>query len=153
MSNNSTINVVTKKEIQLKKDKIAFNTLKVNITIYHTYPLLYSKGDIQMVSNNSTINVVTNKIYSKQNVAIYLDYFYILIMTTYSTSLYNIYIIDNIWHIFVSNISTEYKYKYNLKIYILFKYFIAFMYNVGMLILPFLHNLDLRQMFLSPYLH
>ena len=56
VSNNSTINVETKNNRE-KKDKIEFNTLKIYITIYYTYQLLYCKGRIQMMSNESNINV------------------------------------------------------------------------------------------------
>ena len=45
-----------------KKDKITFNTLRVYITTYHTYQLLYCKGHIQMISNDSIINVETKTI-------------------------------------------------------------------------------------------
>ena len=36
-----------------------FNSLRIYITIYHTYPLLYCKKHVQVVSNNSMINVET----------------------------------------------------------------------------------------------
>ena len=51
------INVETNKICSKENDKIAFNTLRIYITIYHTYQLLYCKGHIQMMSNDSTINV------------------------------------------------------------------------------------------------
>ena len=58
MSNGSIINVETK-TIGEQNGKIAFNTLGIYITIYHTYLLLYRKGHNSMISNNSTINVDT----------------------------------------------------------------------------------------------
>ena len=39
--------------------KIASNTIRINITIYHTYQLLYCKGHIQMMSNDRTMNMKT----------------------------------------------------------------------------------------------
>ena len=41
--------------------KISFNTLRIYITVYHTYPLLYCKGHMQIMGNDSTINVETKK--------------------------------------------------------------------------------------------
>ena len=59
MSNDSTINVETKNNRLKKKTKLHLNTLKIYITMYHTYFLLYCKGHIQMMSNDRTINVET----------------------------------------------------------------------------------------------
>ena len=42
-----------------ENDKIAFNTIRICITIYNTYILLYCKRHIQMRSNDSIINVET----------------------------------------------------------------------------------------------
>ena len=42
-----------------QNDKIPSNTIRIYITIYHTYRLLYCKEHIQMMSNDSTINVET----------------------------------------------------------------------------------------------
>ena len=36
---------------------VAFNTLRMYITIYHTYRLLYCKEHIQITGNYSTINL------------------------------------------------------------------------------------------------
>ena len=61
-NNNRTMNVETKKKQPSEQnDKIAFNILRIYITIYHTYQLLYCKGHIQMRNNNRTINVETKK--------------------------------------------------------------------------------------------
>ena len=56
---------------------MTFNTLRIDITIYHTYMLLNCKGHIQMMSNDSTINMKTknnriNKIIKLH--LIHLDY-------------------------------------------------------------------------------
>ena len=59
ISNDSIINVDTNKICSKENDKIIFNTLRIYITICHTYLLLYCKGHIQMVSNDRTINVET----------------------------------------------------------------------------------------------
>ena len=42
-----------KKQPSEQNDKIAFNILRIYITIYHTYQLLYCKGHIQMRNNNN----------------------------------------------------------------------------------------------------
>ena len=34
---------------------ITFNTLRIYITLYHTYPLLYYKGPIQMEEENNRV--------------------------------------------------------------------------------------------------
>ena len=60
-SNDSIINVKTKKIQCEQNDKNAFNTLRIDIIIYPTYPLLYCKEHIQMTSNDSIINVKTKK--------------------------------------------------------------------------------------------
>ena len=39
--------------------KIVFNTLRIYITIYHTYPLLHCNGHIQMMIHDSITNVKT----------------------------------------------------------------------------------------------
>ena len=57
-NNDGNINVVTKKQSE-QNDKITFNTLRIYLTIYHTYTLLYCKEKIQLMSNDITINVVT----------------------------------------------------------------------------------------------
>ena len=54
------LHCITKSENE-ENDKIAFNTLRIYITIYHIYLLLYCTGHIQMRSNDSTINVETKK--------------------------------------------------------------------------------------------
>ena len=64
-SNDTTTNVKTKNN-RVNKMKNCFNTLRIYITIYHTYPLLYCKEHIQMTSNDSIINVKTKK-ESEQN--------------------------------------------------------------------------------------
>ena len=60
-SKDSTINVEIKGDKMKQNDKIAFNILRIYITIYHTYQLLYCKGYNQMRNNNRTINVETKK--------------------------------------------------------------------------------------------
>ena len=45
-----------------QNDKIAFITIKIYITIYHTYSLLYCKGHIQIINSDNTINVETKTI-------------------------------------------------------------------------------------------
>ena len=54
------------------------------ITIYHTYRLLYFKGQIQMMSNDSIINVETKTIVNKMTKLhlIHLE-FTLLYKTTY----------------------------------------------------------------------
>ena len=42
-------------------DKITINTLRVYITIYHTYKSIYNKGHIRMNTNDTTLNVVSKK--------------------------------------------------------------------------------------------
>ena len=51
-----------KQRIQQSKqnDNIEFNTLRNYTTLYHTYPLLYCKGHIQIKSNHSNVNVKEN---------------------------------------------------------------------------------------------
>ena len=56
MNNHSNTNVLTKNS---RVNKIAYNTLRIYITIYHTYILLYCKEHIQITSNDSIINVLT----------------------------------------------------------------------------------------------
>ena len=60
-SNDSNINVKTKKQYSEQNDEIAFSIFRIYITIYHTYLLLYCKGHIQIRSNDSNINVKTKK--------------------------------------------------------------------------------------------
>ena len=48
-SNYNIIDV--KKNNRVKTINVTFNKLKIYITIYHTYPLLYYKGHIQMIRN------------------------------------------------------------------------------------------------------
>ena len=60
-SNDSNINVKTKKQYSEQNNEIAFSIFQIYITIYHTYLLLYHKGHIQMRSNDSNINVKNNK--------------------------------------------------------------------------------------------
>ena len=57
INNDKTINVETKKQQNEQIDKIAFNKLRIYITIDYTYHLLYCKGHIQMINNDNTINV------------------------------------------------------------------------------------------------
>ena len=40
-------------------DKITINTLRVYITIYHTYKSIYNKGHIRINTNDTTLNVVS----------------------------------------------------------------------------------------------
>ena len=67
-----------------QNDKIAFNILRIYITIYHTYLLLYCKGHNHMRNNNRTINVETKK-KSEQNdkIAFNILRIYITIYHTY----------------------------------------------------------------------
>ena len=58
-SNDSNINVKTKKKYSEQNDEIVFSIFRIYNTIYHTYLLLYCKGHIQMTCNDSTINVET----------------------------------------------------------------------------------------------
>ena len=48
-----------KKQQSKQNDKIPFNTFRIYITVYDTYPLLYFKGHIHMMSNDSPINMET----------------------------------------------------------------------------------------------
>ena len=48
-----------KKSDRVTKWQNCINTLRIYITIYHTYLLLHCKGHNQMISNNRTINVET----------------------------------------------------------------------------------------------
>ena len=50
-SHYSTINV------EKENNKVKPIKLRIYITLYHTYTLLYYKGHIQMKSNHTTINV------------------------------------------------------------------------------------------------
>ena len=62
MINNYTTINVERKTIELTNDKTAFNTIRIYIIIYHTYPLLYCKEHIQMINNDTAINVETKTI-------------------------------------------------------------------------------------------
>ena len=68
-----------------KMTKIAFNTHRIYITIYHTYPLLYCKGHIQIRSSDSTINVETknNRVNKMTKIAFNTLRIYITIYHTY----------------------------------------------------------------------
>ena len=67
-SNYSTIDV-EKENNRVKTFNVTFNKLRIYVTLYHTYPLLYYKEHIQMISNH-TIKNVEKKTKSKQNVNI-----------------------------------------------------------------------------------
>ena len=60
-NNHSTISVEKKQQSE-ENYIIAFNTLRIYITIYHTYSLLYCKWHIQITSNQSTISMERKKI-------------------------------------------------------------------------------------------
>ena len=45
-----------------QNDKIAFDTYRINIKIYQTYPLLFCKGQIKRISNDNSINIETKTI-------------------------------------------------------------------------------------------
>ena len=45
------------KQYSEQNDKIAFDTHRIYITIYHNYWLLYCKKHIKMASNDNTIKV------------------------------------------------------------------------------------------------
>ena len=65
-------------------DKIAFNTLRIYITIYDTYLLLYCKWHIQIRINNSIINVETKTIDEQiDKIAFNIFRIYIAICHTY----------------------------------------------------------------------
>ena len=55
-SNYSTIDV-EKENNRVNKCQLHFNTLRIYITLNHTYFLLNCRGHIQMTSNYSTIDV------------------------------------------------------------------------------------------------
>ena len=58
MRSNDSINKCgNKKQQSEQSDKFPFNTIRIYITIYHTYLLIYCKRHIQMRSNDSIINV------------------------------------------------------------------------------------------------
>ena len=57
-SNYSTIDV-KKENNGVKYVKVIFKILSISITLYHTYQLLYCKGQIQMTSIYNTIDVET----------------------------------------------------------------------------------------------
>ena len=59
MSNDRPIYVVTKKQQSDQNDKTIVNTLRIYITINHTYLPFYSKRHIQMMSTDNTIYVKT----------------------------------------------------------------------------------------------
>ena len=59
MINNDSIIIVKTKQYSEQNGKIPSNTIRIRITIYHTYQLLYCKEYIQKISNDSTINVET----------------------------------------------------------------------------------------------
>ena len=59
MSNDSIVNVKTKRNRVNKIKKTVINKLRIYVTIYHTYQLLYYKVHIQMTSNDSIINEET----------------------------------------------------------------------------------------------
>ena len=61
INNDNTINVETK-TIEWANEKIAFITILIYITIYHTNQLLYCKGRIQRMSNDNSINMETKTI-------------------------------------------------------------------------------------------
>ena len=56
ITNDTTIDVETK-TTEWTKWEIGFNTLKIYITIYYNYQLLYCKEHIHIMSNNNIINV------------------------------------------------------------------------------------------------
>ena len=58
IGNDNRINMEIK-TIESTKWQIAFDKIRIYITIYHTNQLLYCKGHIQIMSNDSTINVET----------------------------------------------------------------------------------------------
>ena len=65
-----------------------FNTLRIYITIYHTYQVLYCKGHIQMTSNKSIINVETknnriNKMTKRHSIYLEFTLLYITLTTYY----------------------------------------------------------------------
>ena len=68
-----------------QNSKIAFNTLRINMKIYHTYLLLYRKGQVQIRSRDSTINVETknNRVNKLTNIALNTLRIYIIIHHTY----------------------------------------------------------------------
>ena len=65
------------------KIKILFNTLRIYITIYHTYFLLHCKGNIQITSNDRTINEETKNRVKKDKVKFNTIRIYITIYHTY----------------------------------------------------------------------
>ena len=64
--------------------KISFNTLRIYITVYHTYPLLYCKGHMQIMGNDSTINVETKK-NNRVNKVIKLHFIHLEFILQYMT--------------------------------------------------------------------
>ena len=59
-SDNNNVNVETEKQQSKQNDNIEFNRLRNYTTLYHTYPLLYCNGHIQITSNHSNVNVETD---------------------------------------------------------------------------------------------
>ena len=56
-------------DVEKENNRVKPIKLRICITLYHTYPLLYYKGHIQIKSNHTTINV-EKKTKGKQNVNI-----------------------------------------------------------------------------------